>query len=67
MTTKTTTTKTQKVVNALEKGKTLTAAQITNTYGIQNPSALIHQLRGEGLPIETVTKKSGVSAYQMYA
>jgi hypothetical protein len=63
-------TKTQKVINALQTGKPLTAAQITTRFGIQNPSALIHQLRGEGFTIETdvVTKKGkNVSTYVMYS
>jgi hypothetical protein len=47
----TTTTKTEKVINALENGAELTAKQITARYGVANPRAVISSLRMQGYPV----------------
>ena len=45
------TTKTEKVINALESGVELTAKQITARYGVANPRAVISSLRMQGYPV----------------
>jgi len=47
----TTTTKTEKVITALEGGAELTAKQITARYGVANPRAVISSLRMQGYPV----------------
>ena len=44
-------TKTEKLVNALARGQELTTEQISNKFGLVNPTSTIHRLREEGLPI----------------
>jgi len=45
------TTKTEKVITALESGVELTAKQITARYGVANPRAVISSLRMQGYPV----------------
>ena len=45
------TTKTEKVITALEGGAELTAKQITARYGVANPRAVISSLRMQGYPV----------------
>ena len=45
------TTKTEKVIAALESGVELTAKQITARYGVANPRAVISSLRMQGYPV----------------
>ena len=45
------TTKTEKVITALESGAELTAKQITARYGVANPRAVISSLRMQGYPV----------------
>jgi len=45
------TTKTEKVIAALENGVELTAKQITARYGVANPRAVISSLRMQGYPV----------------
>jgi len=45
------TTKTEKVITALENGVELTAKQITARYGVANPRAVISSLRMQGYPV----------------
>ena len=47
----TNTTKTEKVITALEGGAELTAKQITARYGVANPRAVISALRMQGYPV----------------
>ena len=47
----TTTTKTAKVIAALEDGAELTAKQMTARYGVGNPRALISSLRMQGYSV----------------
>ena len=47
----TNTTKTEKVIAALESGVELTAKQITARYGVANPRAVISSLRMQGYPV----------------
>ena len=49
--TTTTTTKTSKVIAALENGTELTAKQISARYGVKNARALISSLRMQGYPV----------------
>lgn len=44
-------TATMKVLNAFRNGAALTAAQITSMFGVQNPRALVTDLRQMGYPI----------------
>jgi cell division septation protein DedD len=46
-----TTTKTAKVIAALENGTELTAKQIGARYGVKNVRALISSLRMQGYPV----------------
>ena len=47
----TTTTKTAKVIAALQEGAELTAKQISARYGVGNPRALISSLRMQGFSV----------------
>ena len=47
----TTTTKTAKVIVALENGTELTAKQINARYGVKNVRALMSSLRMQGYPV----------------
>ena len=47
----TTTTKTAKVIAALEDGAELTAKQISSRYNVSNPRALISSLRMQGFSV----------------
>ena len=47
----TTTTKTAKLIAALEDGAELTAKQINARYGVKNARALISSLRMQGYPV----------------
>ena len=44
----TTTTKSQALIEALQKGEQLTAKQITSRFGIANPTATVSDLRIRG-------------------
>jgi len=45
--------KIQNLAKAFEAGVTLTAADITTLYGLQNPHEAVRQLRGKGYCIYT--------------
>ena len=47
------TTKTAKVLTALQEGQELTAAQISARWNVGNPGALIQSLRFQGHPVYT--------------
>lgn len=47
----TTTTKSQALLEALQKGEQLTAKQITSRFGIANPTASVSALRFDGYAI----------------
>jgi len=47
------------VLNALKNGKTLTTAQITNSYKVTSASEVIRQLRSEGYAVYTNTDSNG--------
>lgn len=57
----TTTTKTAKVLTALQSGRTLSSAQLRSQFGVGNPQAVIQSLRFKGFPIylNTVTDTKG--------
>ena len=62
-TTTTTVTKEQKVLNALQEGRTLSSAQMRAFFGTGNPQAVIQSLRFKGYPIylNVVTDTKGRS------
>ena len=47
------------VLNALKNGKTLTTAQITNSYKVTSASEVIRQLRSEGYAVYTNPDSNG--------
>lgn len=51
MTTKTVTSKTDRVISALEAGDTFTSAQIKSRFGVANPTALVSSLRMKGYAV----------------
>lgn len=57
------TTKTDKVLNALQSGRTLSSAQMRSQFGVGNPQAVIQTLRFRGFAIylNTVTDTKGRS------
>jgi len=55
----TTTTKTAKVIAALEDGAELTAKQISARYGVGNPRALISSLRMQGFSVYLNKRTNG--------
>tara|TARA_Y100000004_G_C8835952_1_gene378307 strand:- start:288 stop:602 length:315 start_codon:yes stop_codon:yes gene_type:complete len=63
MTTTTFVSKEQKVLSALQEGRTLSSAQIKAHFGAGNPQAVIQALRFKGYPIylNTVTDTKGRS------
>jgi hypothetical protein len=58
-----TTTKENKVLTALQSGRTLSSAQLKSQFGAGNPQAIIQSLRFKGFPIylNTVTDTKGRS------
>ena len=46
-----TTTKENKVLSALQSGRTLSSAQLKSQFGAGNPQAIIQSLRFKGFPI----------------
>ena len=63
MTTTTNVTKEQKVLNALQEGRTLSSAQMKAFFNVGNPQAVIQSLRFKGFAIylNTVTDTKGRS------
>ena len=55
----TTTTKTAKVIAALQEGAELTAKQISARYGVGNPRALISSLRMQGFSVYLNKRTNG--------
>jgi len=53
------------VLNALKNGKTLTTAQLTNSYKISSASEVIRQLRSEGYAVYTNTDSNGKTTYRL--
>lgn len=68
-TTTVTLTKEQKVLNALQEGRTLSSAQIKSFFGAGNPQAVIQSLRFKGFPIylnvSTDTKGRSRNVYRL--
>ena len=62
-------TKEQKVLNALQEGRTLSSAQIKSFFGAGNPQAIIQSLRFKGFPIYlntvTDTKNRSRNVYRL--
>ena len=58
-----TTTKNERVLSALQSGRTLSSAQLKSHFGVGNPQSVIQSLRFEGFPIylNTVTDTKGRS------
>jgi imidazolonepropionase-like amidohydrolase len=53
------------VLNALKNGKTLTTAQLTNSYKVTSASEVIRQLRSEGYAVYTNTDSNGKVSYRL--
>ena len=54
--------KTQRVINAFERGDVVTWKQLRTVYDLKSPAAMIGKLRNEGLMIyENRSTKTGVS------
>jgi len=68
-TTTTTVTKEQKVLNALQEGRTLSSAQLRSQFNVGNPQAVIQSLRFKGYPIYlntvTDTKNRSRNVYRL--
>jgi hypothetical protein len=64
MTNRTNSTQTERVLNALVQGKTLTANQIANKFGAGNPHEVIRKLREAGNPIYT-NLVNGLANYRL--
>ena len=62
---KNTNSKKETVLNALMNGKTLTTAQLTNSYKVNSASEVIRQLRSEGYSIYTNTDSNGKVSYRL--
>ena len=62
----TTTTKTAKVIVALENGTELTAKQISARYGVKNVRALMSSLRMQGYPVY-LNKRTSVFDGETYS
>lgn len=64
-----TTTKTAKVLTALESGQELTAKQIASRFGVGSPGRVVHSLRMAGnaiyLNTHTDTKGRTVNKYRL--
>ena len=58
-------TKEQKVLNALQEGRTLSSAQIKSFFGAGNPQSVVQSLRFAGYPIYLNSKKTGASKYRL--
>lgn len=58
-------TKSEKLINALSKGESLTAAQIAARFGISNPTATVSDLRFSGYPIYTNKRKNSTTKYRL--
>lgn len=63
--TKNNTSKKEIVLNALLSGKSLTTAQLTNSYKVSSVSEIIRQLRSEGYSIYTNTNSNGKVSYRL--
>tara|TARA_Y100000385_G_C12757351_1_gene493609 strand:- start:224 stop:481 length:258 start_codon:yes stop_codon:yes gene_type:complete len=64
-----TTTKENKVLSALQSGRTLSSAQLKSQFGAGNPQAIIQSLRFKGFPIYlnvvTDTKNRSRNVYRL--
>ena len=64
-----TTTKENKVLTALQSGRTLSSAQLKSQFGAGNPQAIIQSLRFKGFPIYlnvvTDTKNRSRNVYKL--
>ena len=64
-----TTTKENKVLTALQSGRTLSSAQLKSQFGAGNPQAIIQSLRFKGFPIYlnvvTDTKNRSRNVYRL--
>ena len=56
--------KTQRVINAFERGDTVTWTQLRNTFDLTSPQAMVDKLRSQGYMIYTSKTASGTS-YRM--
>jgi hypothetical protein len=54
-----------KILKSLKSGKPLTVAQARTRYGVTNLRARVCELRGEGVSVQTITTKGGLTAYTM--
>jgi hypothetical protein len=60
-----TTNQTQKILNFLSSGQTLTETQAVKMFGIQRVQARVAELREAGYAIYTNTNKSGATTYRL--
>ncbi len=58
-------TKTSKLLSTLEKGKTVTFAQMQNSFNLGNPYDAVRVLRQNGFAIVTDKNKSGKTTYSL--
>lgn len=58
-------TKTEKLLNAFERGARLTSRQITSRFGLKNPTAAITALRQDGYSIYFNRCKTKESYFKM--
>ena len=56
--------KTQRVINAFERGDVITWTQLRNTFDLTSPQAMVDKLRSQGYMIYTNKSASGTS-YRM--
>jgi len=61
----TTQSQTQKILNHLNSGKSLTAAQAKRLYGVKRMSARVLDLRQSGVPVFSSKSKAGTIAYRL--
>ena len=56
--------KTQRVINAFERGDTVTWTQLRNTFDLTSPQAMVDKLRSQGFMIY-INKDSKGTSYRM--
>ena len=60
-----TTNQSQKILNFLSSGQSLSETQAVKMFGIQRVQARVAELREAGYPIYTNTNKSGATVYRL--
>ena len=57
--------KTQRVINAFEAGKTVTWKTLRNTFDLRSPAQMVGKLRNEGMMIYENKTSTGHVAYRV--